>query len=121
MSFGLCNAPATFERFMEKVLRDIFLKICLVYFDHVIVFSRSFEGMMVNLKKIFLRLRSANLKINPKKCSLFKREMKYLGHIVSKHGYTDPGKIAAVKNWPVPRNKKQIRSFLGCVLIKGNS
>ncbi|KMQ83515.1 integrase core domain protein [Lasius niger] len=87
MPFGLCNAPATFERLMEKVLREVISKICLVYLDDVIVFSKTFEEMMINLRKVFLCLRMANLKINPKKCSLFSRKVKYLGHIVSEHYY----------------------------------
>jgi len=114
MPFGLCNAPATFERLMEKVLQDILSKVRLVYLDDVIVFSKIFEEMMANLRKVFLRLRMANLKINPQKCSLFGKEVKYLGHIVSERGIsTDPEKISAVKNWPVPQNRKQLRSFLG--------
>ena len=99
MPFGICNAPATFERLMERVLQNILSKICLVYLDDVIVFSKTFEEMIENLRKVFLRLRSANLKLNPKKCSLFGREVKYLGHIVSEQGITtDLEKISAVKN-----------------------
>lgn len=114
MPFGLCNAPATFERLMEKVLQDILSKVCLVYLDDVIVFSKTFEEMMANLRKVFLRLRAANLKINSQKCSLFGKEVKYLGHIVSERGIsTDPEKISAVRDWPVPQNRKQLRSFLG--------
>lgn len=113
MPFGLCNAPATFERLMEKVLKKL-SKICLVYLDDVIIFGKSFEEMLDHLKQVFLRLRSANLKLNPRKCSFFKREIKYLGHVVSEGGVTtDPEKISAVRNWPVPRTKKQVRSFLG--------
>jgi len=114
MPFGLCTAPATFARLMEKVLQDILFKICLVYLDNVIVFSKSFEEMISNLRKVFLRFRAANLKINPKKCSLFGKEVKYLGHIVSERDITtDPEKITVVENWPTPQNRKQIRSFLG--------
>lgn len=114
MPFGLCNAPATFERLMEQVLQKLLSKICLVYLDDVIIFSQSFDGMIENLREVFLRLRSANLKLNPKKCVLFGRDVKYLGHVVSEKGITtDPEKINAVRNWPVPQNKKQIRSFLG--------
>jgi len=111
MPFGFCNAPATFERLMEKVLQDILSKICLVYLDDVIVFNSTFEEMMENLRKVF---RSANLKLNPKKCSLFGTEVKYFGHVVSEQGITtDPETISAVRNWPVPQNRKQLRSFLG--------
>jgi len=70
MPFGLCNAPATFQRLMEKVLHGLLFKICLVYLDDVIIFGKNFNEMLNNLK-IFLRIRSANLRINPKKCVLF--------------------------------------------------
>ena len=114
MPFGLCNAPATFERLMEKVLRPILNKICLVYLDDVIIFGKNFEEMLANLREVLLLLDKANLKLNPKKCSLFSREVKYLGHVVSENGIsTDPEKIECVRSWPVPRNKKQVRSFLG--------
>ena len=114
MPFGLCNAPATFERLMEKVLGEIINKICLVYLDDVIIFSKTFEGMLDNLREVLLRLRSANLKLNPKKCSLFSRKVRYLGHIVSEEGLTtDTEKTSAVESWPIPKNKKQVRSFLG--------
>jgi len=82
--------------------------------DDVIIYSDSFEGMLSRLGQIFVRLRSANLKLNSKKCSFFKREIKYLGHVVSREGIkTDPEKISAVTDWPIPRTKKQVRSFLG--------
>lgn len=113
MPFGLCNAPATFEHLMEKVLQNILFKICLVCLDDI-VFSKTFEEMLSNLREIFLRFRSAGLRINPKKCFLFGRKVKYLGHVVSGQGVAiDPEKISAVKDWPIPQNKKQVRSFLG--------
>ncbi|KAK6177716.1 hypothetical protein SNE40_015762 [Patella caerulea] len=114
MSFGLCNAPGSFERLMERVLKGLSWQICLVYLDDIIVYSKSFEQHLENLTKVFECLKQANLKLNPKKCHLTKEEVTYLGHIVSAQGIaTDPAKIEAVKNWPVPVNVKQIRSFLG--------
>jgi len=114
MPFGLCNAPATFQRLMEKILHGLLFKICLVYLDDIIIFGKNFNEMLNNLKKVFLRIRSANLKINPEKCVLFEKHVKYLGHIISLEGVTtDPEKIAAVKEWPIPHTKKQLRSFLG--------
>ncbi|KMQ86489.1 krab-a domain-containing protein [Lasius niger] len=114
MPFGLCNAPATFERLMEKVLHGIISKKCLVYLDDIIIFGKDFIEMFKNLEEVFLRLQKANLKINPKKCLLLQRNVKYLGHVVSEQGITtDPEKITAVKDWPIPHTKKQLRSFLG--------
>lgn len=99
---------------MEKVLRKLISKACLVYLDDVIVFGKDFNEMLKNLEMVFECFHSANLKINPKKCAIFERDVKFLGHIVSSEEVTtDPEKIAAVREWPVPHNKKQLRSFLG--------
>jgi len=76
MPFGLCNAPATFERVMEQVLQEYNSKICLVYLDDVIIFGKTFEEMIQNLKKVLSRLREMNLKVNPKKCILFSQKVK---------------------------------------------
>lgn len=98
---------------MEQVLCDLISKICLVYLDDVTIFRKTFEEMLQRLEIIFLRFRSAHLKLNPKKCSFFKNSVKVLGHIISKEGVTtDPEKIIAVKDWPVPQNKKQLHSFV---------
>jgi len=82
MPFGLCNAPATFEQLMESVLRGLMYDACLVYLDDVIVIGRTFQEQLGNLRKEFQRLREAHLKLNPAKCQLFQKEVRYLGHIV---------------------------------------
>jgi hypothetical protein len=71
MLFGLCNAPATFERLMETVLRGPIYDSCLVYLDDVIVIGRTFEEHLLNLRKVVQRFREACLKLNPEKCQLF--------------------------------------------------
>ncbi|MGC8821243.1 MAG: reverse transcriptase domain-containing protein, partial [Fervidobacterium sp.] len=114
MPFGLCNAPATFERLMERVLSGLHWKACLVYLDDIIVVGRSFEEHLSNLEKVFQRISRARLTLNPKKCSFLQKEVKYLGHKVSEYGIeTDDEKIAAVKTWPRPKDLSQLRSFLG--------
>ena len=114
MCFGLTNAPATFERLMETVLKGLLWKICVVYMDDVICYSPEFQSAYDNLKVVFMRLRNAGLRLKPKKCSLFRRSTSFLGHVVSKDGITpDPEKIDAVKSWPVPRNLSDVQSFLG--------
>lgn len=88
-------------------MQRLLSKICLLYLDDVIIFGKSFEQMMQNLKTVFVRLRSVNLKVNPKKCILCAREVKYVGHVVSSAGVsTDPGKIYAIKDWPVSHTKR---------------
>lgn len=111
MAFGLCNAAATFERLMENILGDLR---CLVYLDDMIAHAKTFELELQRLTRIFSRLREANLKLNPKKCELFRRKVKFLGHVVSEEGVAiDPEKVAVVTNWPLPQNVKDVRSFLG--------
>lgn len=114
MPFGLFNAPATFERLIDRILKELISKICFVYIDDVIIFGKDFEEMISNLKEVFSRLQKANLKVNPKKCVFLKKEVKYLGYIISAKGVaTDPEKISSVEHWPFPKTRKQVRSFLG--------
>lgn len=114
MPFGLCNAPATFERLMDEVFRGMSWQTALIYLDDIIVYARTFDDHLLNLEAVFLRLRAANLKLSPGKCKFLRRSVRYLGHIVSEDGLvTDPEKVQAVQQWPTPRNKKQVRSFLG--------
>ena len=114
MPFGLCNAPATFERLMESILRGLQWHICLVYIDDIIVFGKSFHETMFNLKLVFERIQEAGLKLKPKKCELFQTEVKFLGHVVSREGVKcDPQKIERVLHWPEPKCRKEVQSFLG--------
>ena len=114
MSFGLANAPSTFERLMENVLRGLQWEECLLYMDDIIVPSKTIQQGLERLEHIFQRLRTANLKLKPSKCSLFQTQVGFLGHIVSENGIaTNPDKIAAVKNWVTPKNSKETKSFLG--------
>ena len=114
MPFGLCNAPATFERLMETVLREISYEACLIYLDDIIVFGRDFDQHLRNIRRVLLKLREAKLKLSPSKCNLFRREVSYLGHIISSEGVrTDPQKIHSVQNWSRPQDVHELRSFLG--------
>ncbi|CAK1579348.1 unnamed protein product [Parnassius mnemosyne] len=108
MPFVLCNAPATFERLMELVLTGLIGDACLVYLDDIIIIGRTFEEHHQNLVRVLMKIQSANLKLSPKKCSLFKRQVSFLGYVVSEEGIrTDPEKIAAINEWPVPKDKTQ--------------
>ncbi|GFY13442.1 retrovirus-related Pol polyprotein from transposon 17.6 [Trichonephila clavipes] len=114
MPFGLCNAPATFERLMETDLGGLSYEACLVYLDNIIIVGRSFEEHLKNIRRVPQKLKEANLKLSPFKCHLFRREVTYLGHIISAEGVrTDPDKISAVKDWNCPTDIHQLRSFLG--------
>ena len=127
MPFGATNAPATFQRLMEDCLGDLNLNWCIVYLDDVIVFADSPEEHLKRLAAVFTKLRAAGLKLKPSKCTFFQKEIGYLGHVISEKGVsTDPVKIEAVVNWPVPTTVCDVRSFLGFVgyyrrFIKGFS
>ncbi|UYV84725.1 K02A2.6-like [Cordylochernes scorpioides] len=114
MPFGLCNAPATFERLMETVRQGIPLETCLVYLDDIIVMGKSFDEHLINLERVLQKIRGARLKLNPRKCKLLKEKVRYLGHVISRQGIqTDPDRTETVRQWPVPRDVHQLRSFLG--------
>ena len=114
MPFGLHNAPCTFQRTMQEVLRGLHWKICLVYLDDIIVYSHSFADHLKHLRQVFDKFREANLKLKPKKCAFAKDKIKYLGHIVSSDGIaTDPDKIKVVREYPKPKTVSEVRSFLG--------
>ena len=114
MPFGLCNAPASFQRMMELCMGDRYLDSCLVFLDDVIVFSKSFDEHLTRLDNVLKKLHEAGLKLKPSKCQFMKTSVKYLGHVISKDGIkTDGDKIECLKNWPAPTNVDQVRSFLG--------
>ena len=114
MPFGLVNAPATFERLMERVLRGIAWSECLVYLDDILVFGPDFGTTLARLEKVLDRLGEAGLKLKAKKCQLFQEEIPFLGHIVSAAGIgADPTKCQQVRDWPVPRDLHEVRSFVG--------
>ncbi|KAG7497078.1 extracellular calcium-sensing receptor-like [Solea senegalensis] len=114
MPFGLCNAPATFERLMERVLADVPHSHCIVYLDDLLMHANDFDRALSNLREVFTSIRRAGLWLNPAKCHLLSRETEFLGHVVSGRGVaTNPMKVAAVRDWPTPANINQLRSFLG--------
>lgn len=114
MPFGLKNAPATFQRVMDNVLKGLQGENCLVYMDDIIVFSTSLQEHLVYLSKIFQRLRETGFKIQMDKCEFLKKEVAFLGHIVTPEGIRpNPAKIKAILDYPIPRTTKEIRGFLG--------
>lgn len=114
MPFGLCNAPATFQRLMQAIMSDLVFQIVLIYLDDLLVYSSTFHDHLARLETVFKRLKETGLKIKVEKCHFLQSEVRFLGHQVSAQGVsTDPDKISAVREWPVPSTLKELRSFLG--------
>ena len=114
MPFGLCNAVATFQRLMERVLDGLVPNVCMVYVDDIIVHAKTREEGERNVRLVVGRLSGAGLTLAEKKCEFLKAEVKFLGHVVTDEGVKmDPEKLAAVTNWPEPQNVKDLRGFLG--------
>ncbi|CAC5382706.1 Transposon Ty3-G Gag-Pol polyprotein [Mytilus coruscus] len=114
LPFGLASAPSSFQHLLTQDPRSLNYKIALVYVDDILVFSRSFEEHVNHLQLVFDKLISAGLTLKPGKCLFARKEVIYLGHTISKEGVkVDTSKVDAVSSFSVPKNQKQIRSFLG--------
>ncbi len=114
MPFGLCNAPATFQRLMQVVLSGLEWDSCFVYLDDILIASTTSEEHLRHLGEVFMRLRRAGLRLKPKKCHLLREELSYLGHVVSASGIKpDPAKVDKVRSYPTPTDATKVRQFLG--------
>lgn len=114
MPFGLKNAPSTFQRMMNFVLKQHINKICVIYMDDILVFSTSIEEHFDNLNKVFNKLNEYGLKVQFDKCKFLAQQVEFLGHIITKEGIKpDPDKINAINGVSLPSTVKQIKSFLG--------
>ena len=112
LAFGLCNAPSTYQRTMEECLGDLNHKICLIYLDDLIIFSKTVEEHFERLEKVFQKIKEHNLKFTPKKCKFFQEKVRYVGHIVSEAGIeADPAKTEKVLNWPTPKIVMKLDNF----------
>ncbi|UYV70530.1 K02A2.6-like [Cordylochernes scorpioides] len=114
MPFGLCNAPATFERNMENMLGNLRWQICLCYLDDVIIYSSDFSTHLKRIEAVLKCFREANLKLNNKKCQFAFEELEILGHITNQHGIKPAEhNIKAIRDFPRPKKIKEVQSFLG--------
>ena len=112
MPFGLRNAPATFQRLMNKVVRG--LEGCAVYLDDVVVFSDTWEEHLERVRALFDRLHWARLTVNLAKCEFAKATVTYLGKVVGRGEVrTIEEKVKAIQDFPVPTTKKELLRFLG--------
>ena len=116
MPFGLCNAPATFEQLMDRVLCGMRWSRCLVYLDDVISFGKSIPEALARLEEVLSRLSDFGLQLKAKKCTFMQTEVAFLGHIVGRTGLAcDPAKLSAVRNWHEPNKLKAVCQFVGFV------
>lgn len=114
MAFGLTGAPNTFQGAMNTTLFPLLRKCTLVFFDDILVYSRTLEEHLQHLRQVFTMLAQDQWKVKFSKCRFAQQSITYLGHVVSGQGVsTDPGKVEAVQLWPQPQNVKELRSFLG--------
>ena len=114
LPMGLCNAPGTFMQLMNDTFRDLLDKSVLVFLDDIFVYSRTEEEHMRHVEEVLKRLRAQKLYAKRSKCELFRDEVEFLGHRIGAKGLAvSPDKIAAVRDWPQPRNVHDVRSFCG--------
>lgn len=114
LPFGLKNAPSIFQRVMDDILREHIGKICHVYIDDIIIFGKTFEEHLENLKTILETLQNANFKIQPDKSEFLRTEVEFLGFIVSETGLKpNMKKVECIQKYPEPKNLKELRAFLG--------
>ncbi len=120
MPFGLKGSPSTYVMLMNEVLSGLIMKICFVYIDDIVIFSKNFEDHLKHLKVVFERLKEANLTVNLKKSTFAQDRLEYLGHIVSLDGLRkNPAKVRAIVEMPPPKDKagvKRLQGFLSWVI-----
>ena len=114
LPFGLSNSPSNFQRLMDAVLKNMVGTECWVFIDDVIIFSSTAEEHALRLENVLRRFDEANLQLHPGKCVFAQSQVTYLGHVLSERGISvSPEKVKAVREYPTPRNVKDVRSFLG--------
>nr|AAA28600.1 reverse transcriptase endonuclease [Drosophila virilis] len=114
LPFGLRNASSIFQRAIDDILREHIGKICFVYVDDVIIFSKNETEHLQHINIVLKCLIDANMRVGPEKTRFFKESIEFLGFIVTKDGATsDPKKVKAIQEFPEPKNVYSVRSFLG--------
>ncbi|XP_041376682.1 uncharacterized protein LOC121389136 [Gigantopelta aegis] len=114
MGFGLCNAPATFARAMNLVLRGLTWNVALAFLDDILVMGKDQGDHLTNLRSVFNRFREYGLKFKPKKCELFQTKVEFLGRVIGPNGVEmGTGYADSVREWPIPRCTREVESFLG--------
>ncbi|GFT35751.1 retrovirus-related Pol polyprotein from transposon 17.6 [Trichonephila clavipes] len=115
LCFGLKNSPKAFQSIAQEALGDLLHHGALVYIDDIILFTKTIDGHFELLGKVFERFERIRLKFNPSKCQYLTKSCKFLGFVVTPEGILiDKDKSVSINEFPVPKDPKQIKSFLGC-------
>ena len=116
MPFGLTNAPATFQQAMNDVFRDQLGDFVVVFLDDILIYSRTLQDHVQHVRFVLQKLRDNSFYAKHSKCDFFQKSIVYLGHLITENGVEiEPSRIEKVKLWPIPRNIRELRSFLGFV------
>ncbi|KAJ3702949.1 hypothetical protein LUZ61_006654 [Rhynchospora tenuis] len=114
MPFGLSSAPSTFQALINQVLQPFLRQFVLVFFDDILIFSKSWTEHLQHVRTVLLQLRTHNLKLKRSKCTFGQTSIAYLGHVVTHQGVSmDPSKVQAIADWPEPLSVRALRGFLG--------
>src|SRR5690349_9119402 len=113
MPFSLKNAPHTFSKVTYRTYSHLIRKTVKVYIDDTVTYSDTFKHHLINLWKTFKVTHASGLKLKAKKCFFFYPEVEFIGHLIGKFGIkTMPSKIDRIKNWPIPKDRTKLKSFL---------
>lgn len=117
MTFGLCNAPSTFQAIMNTIFRPFLRKFILVFFYDILIYSPSWNSHLDHVKQAMEILKQQKFFVKASKCTFGQQELEYLGHIVTCQGVkVDDKKIAAMLSWPKPQTITELQGFLGLIV-----
>ena len=116
LPFGLCNAGSTFQRVVDDLLQTLSVEDVVSYLDDFICFHKTFAEHLTGIRRILQMFRDSGFKLAGKKCQFAKKEVSFLGHLVSEKGLKpQPSKISAIVNWPTPTTADALLGFLGLI------
>ncbi|XP_075062106.1 uncharacterized protein LOC142150820 [Mixophyes fleayi] len=114
MPFGLCDAPAVFQSFINEILRDLLYSSVVIYLEYILIFSQDAHSHHLHVIEVLSRLKKNQLYCKLEKCSFEASSMPFLGYIISGSGLQmDPEKVRAILDWPRPATLKAVQRFLG--------